>query len=277
MKKSNIYKKGIIHFIGIGGIGMSGIAELMLNLGYKIQGSDLYINNNIKRLQKKDIKIFLNFDETFKLKNSFKRKSYLVGLPFDHKIQFKNRNININKKKFIKIFICGGSQGAVSLNKIIIDLFNKFPKNILDRIIVSIQCPDIQKEEIDISFNKLLLKYELRYFFDNFIEKLYENDILITRAGAGTVNDVILTQIPTIFIPLPSSTNNHQFYNANYLKLKKAAVLIEQKDLNSKESLSTIIELINNLNQQISLIKNLQEIKSFDTNQLIFKHINEEI
>ena len=222
-------------------------------------------------------KIFLNFDKTFKLKNSFEKKSYLVGFPFDHKIQLKDRNININNKKYIRVFICGGSQGAVSLNKIMIDLFNKFPKSILNRIEVSIQCPEIQKKEIDISFNKLLLKYELRYFFDNFIEKLYESDILITRAGAGTVNDVILTQIPTIFIPLPSSANNHQFYNANYLKLKKAALLIEQKDLNSERSLSTIIELINNFNQQINLIKNLQEIKSFDTNQLIFKHINEEI
>ena len=46
---SNFYKKGIIHFIGIGGIGMSGIAELMLNLGYKVQGSDLSISNNIKK------------------------------------------------------------------------------------------------------------------------------------------------------------------------------------------------------------------------------------
>ena len=48
-------KKIIIHFIGIGGIGMSGIAELMLNLGYKVQGSDIFINNNVKRLQKKNI------------------------------------------------------------------------------------------------------------------------------------------------------------------------------------------------------------------------------
>ena len=41
------YKKINIHFIGIGGIGMSGIAELMLDLGYKIQGSDIQINHNI--------------------------------------------------------------------------------------------------------------------------------------------------------------------------------------------------------------------------------------
>ena len=51
--------KKIVHFIGIGGIGMSGIAELMLDQGYLIQGSDLKINDNIKRLKKRGIKIYL--------------------------------------------------------------------------------------------------------------------------------------------------------------------------------------------------------------------------
>jgi len=222
-------------------------------------------------------KIFLNFDKTLKLKNSSRKKSFFVGLPIDHRINLKNRNTDTDKKRHIKVFICGGSQGAVSLNKIIIGLFNKIPRNILDRIQVSIQCPESQKEEIQASFNKLSIKYELRYFFCNFVEKLYETDVLIARAGAGTVNDVIFTQTPTIFVPLPSSANNHQFYNANYLKQKEAALLIKQEDLNSKQSLSTVIKLINNFNQQINLIKKLQEIKNFDTNKLIFKHLNDKI
>ena len=51
--------KNIIHFIGIGGIGMSGIAEVLFSQGYEIQGSDLLNNSNTKRLKKKGIKIFL--------------------------------------------------------------------------------------------------------------------------------------------------------------------------------------------------------------------------
>ena len=50
---------GIIHFVGIGGIGMSGIAEIMHNMGYKIQGSDVVENNNVKRLSQKGINIFI--------------------------------------------------------------------------------------------------------------------------------------------------------------------------------------------------------------------------
>jgi UDP-N-acetylmuramate--alanine ligase len=50
---------GITHFVGIGGIGMSGIAEILHNLGYKVQGSDLTENANVKRLRKKGILIHI--------------------------------------------------------------------------------------------------------------------------------------------------------------------------------------------------------------------------
>jgi UDP-N-acetylmuramate--alanine ligase len=53
---------GTIHFIGIGGIGMSGIAEIMHNLGYKVQGSDVADNANVKRLRKLGIPIAVGHD-----------------------------------------------------------------------------------------------------------------------------------------------------------------------------------------------------------------------
>ncbi len=53
---------GTIHFIGIGGIGMSGIAEIMHNLGYRVQGSDAAENANVKRLRSLGIQIALGHD-----------------------------------------------------------------------------------------------------------------------------------------------------------------------------------------------------------------------
>ncbi|MGD9740785.1 MAG: UDP-N-acetylmuramate--L-alanine ligase [Bauldia sp.] len=50
---------GPIHFVGIGGIGMSGIAEAMLSLGYRVQGSDVAENANVQRLREKDIKVLI--------------------------------------------------------------------------------------------------------------------------------------------------------------------------------------------------------------------------
>lgn len=54
---------GLIHFIGIGGIGMSGIVEVLHNLGYKVQGSDQSDNANVARLRELGIKIFIGHDD----------------------------------------------------------------------------------------------------------------------------------------------------------------------------------------------------------------------
>ena len=48
----------VIHFIGIGGIGMSGLALVMKNMGFKVQGSDINYNQNIDRLKNLGINIF---------------------------------------------------------------------------------------------------------------------------------------------------------------------------------------------------------------------------
>ena len=57
------FELGTIHFIGIAGIGMSGIAEVMSNLGYSIQGSDLVISKITKRLASLGIEVFLGHDQ----------------------------------------------------------------------------------------------------------------------------------------------------------------------------------------------------------------------
>jgi UDP-N-acetylmuramate--alanine ligase len=53
---------GTIHFVGIGGIGMSGIAEVLYNLGYNITGSDIANSSNIERLRKIGVKINIGQD-----------------------------------------------------------------------------------------------------------------------------------------------------------------------------------------------------------------------
>ena len=59
MKKINLGQKDIIHFIGIGGIGMSGLAQIMKNMGFRVQGSDQTKNKNIISCLKSGIKTFI--------------------------------------------------------------------------------------------------------------------------------------------------------------------------------------------------------------------------
>ena len=61
--KINIASKEIIHFIGIGGIGMSGLAQIMGNMGFVIQGSDLNRNRNTERLINSKIKVYFGHNQ----------------------------------------------------------------------------------------------------------------------------------------------------------------------------------------------------------------------
>ena len=81
-----------IHFIGISGIGMSGIAELMLDQGYEVQGSDLVLNDNSNRLERKGINIFLG--------HSKKNIDNIDAVVFSSAINKKNPEIiaALNKK-----------------------------------------------------------------------------------------------------------------------------------------------------------------------------------
>ena len=56
--KINLGKTELIHFIGIGGIGMSGLAIIMNGLGFRVKGSDISNNKNIERLKEKNFNIF---------------------------------------------------------------------------------------------------------------------------------------------------------------------------------------------------------------------------
>ena len=57
--KIKLAKKELIHFVGIGGIGMSGLSLIMKSKGFKVQGSDLFFSKNIERLKREKIKIFI--------------------------------------------------------------------------------------------------------------------------------------------------------------------------------------------------------------------------
>ncbi len=57
--KMKITSNEVIHFVGIGGIGMSGLAQIMHNMGFMVQGSDLGQSKNTDRLRKFGIKIFI--------------------------------------------------------------------------------------------------------------------------------------------------------------------------------------------------------------------------
>ena len=86
---------GIIHFIGVGGIGMSGIAEVLYQSGYQVQGSDVSISNNTNRLKKLGIKVYIGQKKS----NIIDAKIIVVSTA----ISEKNEELITAKKMFLPI------------------------------------------------------------------------------------------------------------------------------------------------------------------------------
>ena len=113
MKKINLGQKEIIHFVGIGGIGMSGLAQIMKNMGFKIQGSDQNRNKNIVSCLKAGIKIFIGHS-----KKNIENSTIVVR---SSAIKNNNSEIRYAKQKKIPIYSRADVLAdAVSLKKNII-------------------------------------------------------------------------------------------------------------------------------------------------------------
>ena len=113
MKKINFGQKDIIHFIGIGGIGMSGLAQIMKNMGFRVQGSDQTKNKNIISCIKNGIKTYIGHSSKNLNGATIVVKSTAI----------KNNNIEIKFAKKNKIPIYNRAEvlaDAVSLKKNII-------------------------------------------------------------------------------------------------------------------------------------------------------------
>ena len=113
MKKVNLGQKDLIHFVGIGGIGMSGLAQIMNNMGFRIQGSDHNKNKNTVSCSKSKIKVFIGHSSS-----NIKKATILVK-----STAIKNNNVELKYAKKNKIPIYSRAEvlaDVVSLKRNII-------------------------------------------------------------------------------------------------------------------------------------------------------------
>ncbi len=129
--KIKLAKSELIHFVGIGGIGMSGLAIIMKELGFKVQGSDISTNKNIERVKQKKIKIFIGHK-----KQNIKKSTILV---ISSAIKKNNPEVLFAKKRKIPIYkrgemlanvvslmknvVVAGSHGKTTTTSLISNIF----------------------------------------------------------------------------------------------------------------------------------------------------------
>ena len=131
--KIEIAKTEIIHFIGIGGIGMSGLSLIMRGKGFKIQGSDLTSNKNVERLKKEKIKIFIG-----QKKQNLKNATIVVISSAIKKnnpeiVEAKKKNLPIITRgkmlahivSLTKNIVVAGSHGKTTTTSLVASIFQK--------------------------------------------------------------------------------------------------------------------------------------------------------
>ena len=131
--KIKLAKKEIIHFIGIGGIGMSGLSLIMKGQGFKVQGSDISNNKNIERLKKEKIRVYLGQSKK-NLKNAtIVVISSAIKNNNPELVEAKRRRIPIIKRgkmlasivSLMKNIVVVGSHGKTTTTSLIASIFQE--------------------------------------------------------------------------------------------------------------------------------------------------------
>ncbi len=216
-------------------------------------------------------KIFLNFDIKQKINKNLISRSYVVGSPGKD----LRPNINFNNDTFT-IFVYGGSQGSEFLINFIINLIQSFNLNEIKNYKFYIQCPS----KLINKTSNLLEKYNCNFVIQEFyndIENILEiSSLVISRAGAGTINDLINYKKPSILIPLPYSKDNHQYENAKILSYQNLALCLNQSDNDFNKAKKYINDLFGDNKKIMEIKKNFEKIEIKNSNELIYKLVMNE-
>jgi len=160
------------------------------------------------------------------------------------------------------LLIMGGSQGARNMNLAITELIDKLLALGIQMIWQTgkISFPMAEKAVVGSKFRKRVKVVD----FIHEMDKAYAAaDILVSRAGAISIAEIVQVNKPAIFVPLPSAAEDHQTHNAMSLVNKNAALIVPEKDL--QRSLLDAIQL---------LIRNPEKRDEIKTNLHQFEHGN---
>ena len=132
--KIELAKTEIIHFVGIGGIGMSGLALIMKGLGFKVQGSDISSNKNIERLKKNKIKVYISHNKKNIQKSTILVISSAIKQSNSEIIKAKEKQLPIYKRGDMlahvvsllkRNIVVSGSHGKTTTTSLVSGIFSK--------------------------------------------------------------------------------------------------------------------------------------------------------
>ena len=246
------------------------VLKLFFNIKIFIHEQNSIVGRVNKLFLKLAYKIFLNFNIKEKLRKEYHSKSFIVGTPENINLNYNNKTIPHVNKAFT-IFVYGGSQGSEYLINFITHLIDLIEDDQIKQFNFIIQSPKNLISKIKEHFNTLEYNFIIQEYFNNMDSILKKTSLVISRAGAGTINDLIEYNIPSILIPLPFSKDNHQYQNALILKKLNLAIIINEKENEYYKAKEYIYEIFQNKKKLTKILEDFQNIKINNTNELMYK------
>lgn len=195
-----------------------------------------------KVLSKVVKRIFLSFPDELGIFS--KCKSILVGNPVRDDI-LKVAGDRIGREPGKRILVLGGSQGARPINDAIITglprfmeagvtLVHQAGKADYDRVFASYQTAGADPKQV-------------QGFIDDMRAEYTKADLVICRSGASTIFEISASGLPSILVPFPQATHDHQTMNAKALSDIDAAVLLSQTELTGEVLADRAIEMLDDV------------------------------
>ena len=248
------------------------IAAIILRINFIIYENNLIIGKANKYLLPFAKKLFVAHKELKGVSSKFEKKVSQIGnIVREEIINTKIPDNKQNNFDYLKILVLGGSQGAKVFAEEFPQIFKKL-KNSGLQIKIYQQCLNEQNKELLNFYKTTGIECEIFNFTDKILNYYLKTNLIITRAGASVLGELINIKTPFIAIPLPSSADNHQYLNAEFYEKKGFGHLLEEKDIKIR-----LFDLINLIMKDKSLSKNILSKQTQNSDKDIFKNLSNQI
>jgi UDP-N-acetylglucosamine--N-acetylmuramyl-(pentapeptide) pyrophosphoryl-undecaprenol N-acetylglucosamine transferase len=145
---------------------------------------------------------------------------------------------------YVQILVLGGSQGARIFSEVLPQAFNRLPAALRQRIRLAQQCRPEDLERARVAYANLGLAAELQPFFQDVPQRMASADIVVARAGASTIAEILALGRSSILIPYPHAAEDHQTANAKALADLGAAALVPQPEATPERLAAALANLV---------------------------------
>jgi UDP-N-acetylglucosamine--N-acetylmuramyl-(pentapeptide) pyrophosphoryl-undecaprenol N-acetylglucosamine transferase len=218
------------------------LAGLSLYLPCLIHEQNAVLGRTNRYLAPRVRAIATSWPRVRRMEGAWARRAHFVGNPVRPEVIAAGAQPFDAEAPRLKILVTGGSQGAAILNRVVPAAIALLPPAVRAVLDVTHQGRDEDRDTMMADYRAAGIEPRIAAYFPDLPAEMAASHIVIARSGASTVAELAVMGRPSILVPLPIATDDHQADNAAALVAAGAAVMIRQQDFVS-ERLAATLEL----------------------------------